>query len=111
MSDEAGDNLKTFADCTAAIERDPNNAESYYRRGMVVLSELLQFSYGREFDSELAERLDNTLIKYYIQAAADLDVSIRLRPDYAPAYLSRGQCEFWNDGTDRAIAFWEKAIA
>lgn len=113
MAQEPNEKPIPLEQYTAAIESDPSNAEAYYARGSFVLDEFMRFSAEVEYDPGLAEQFDQDQNNYLTHAAADYDEAIRLNPKFMPAYLDRGQCEFWSnqaDGFERALAIWEQAI-
>lgn len=70
-----------------AIEREPGNADHYYRRG----------------------GLYNVLTDYD-QAVADLSKAIELRPDYAEAYALRGNARFRSGDAAAGLADCDRAI-
>jgi tetratricopeptide (TPR) repeat protein len=96
-----GEYDKTIADCTEAINLDPDIALAYIYRGFAYITK-------NEFDKAIAEsneaiRLDPGIALAYLirgtaylgknefdKAIADCTETIRLAPDNAVAYLNRG---------------------
>ena len=78
---------RAVADYDKLIELDPNNADTYYKRG--------DSYYERD---------------EYNKAIADYSKAIQLNPNYADAYYSRGCAYGEANECDKAIADYNKAI-
>ena len=76
-----------IADCSAAIQRNPNDAKAYLERGGTYLSK-----------------------RAYDQAIADYTLVISLIPDDAEAYCRRGDAHFNCEQYDQAIADYDAAL-
>jgi S1-C subfamily serine protease len=83
-----------FNDFDQAVRSNPNNAEAYYWR-----------AYSRKTDNSSMEKYQNEFMK----TIADYGQAIRLKPDYALAYASRGQILITMD-TAGGVADLRKAI-
>jgi tetratricopeptide (TPR) repeat protein len=83
----ATDTNRAIADHTAAIRKDPKNANAYYNRGN---------AYSDKGDTD--------------RAIADYTAAIRLNPTYANAYYNRGNGYSNKGDTDRAIADYTEVI-
>ena len=117
----ANDANRAIADHTAAIQRDPKNANAYYNRGNA-------YSDKGETDRAIADytsaiRLNPTFANAYYnrgngysnkgdtdRAIADYTEVIRLEPAYANAYYNRGNGYSNKGDTDRAISDYTEAI-
>ena len=76
-----------IADCSAAIQLNPNDAKAYLERGGTYLSK-----------------------RAYDQAIADYTLVISLIPDDAEAYCRRGDAHFNCEQYDQAIADYDAAL-
>lgn len=117
----ANDTDRAIADYTAAIRRDPKNANAYYNRGNA-------YSEKGDTDRAIADytetvRLNPTYANAYYnrgnsysnkgdmdRAIADYTAAIRLNPKNANAYYNRGNAYSRDARTDRAIADYSEAI-
>jgi tetratricopeptide (TPR) repeat protein len=117
----ANDTNRAIADYTAAIRRDPKNANAYYSRGNA-------YSEKGDTDRAIADytetiRLNPTYANAYYnrgngysnkgdmdRAIADYTAAIRLNPRNANAYYNRGNAYSNDARTDRAIADYTEAI-
>ncbi|OCK58981.1 caspase family protein [Bradyrhizobium sp. LMTR 3] len=117
----ANDTNRAIADHTAAIQRDPKNANAYYNRGNA-------YSDKGDTDRAIADytaaiRLDPTFANAYYnrgnaysnkgdtnRAIADYTETIRLEPKYVNAYYNRGNAYSNKGDTARAIADYTEVI-
>jgi tetratricopeptide (TPR) repeat protein len=83
MKDYAG----AFSDFSIAIEVNPDMAEAYHSRGLVL---------GKEFHK-------------YSKAIKDFTKAIKLKPDYAEAYYNRGVTYRILDDVKKSCNDWNKA--
>ena len=84
---ESGNYDRAKDDLDNALERDPNHAETYYRRAAV------------------HERKDD-----YESAIADLDKTIELNPNLVKAYVARGQVFALQGAYEHAISDCNRAL-
>jgi len=117
----ANDTDRAIADHTAAIRRDPKNANAYYSRGNA-------YSEKGDTDRAIADYTETIQLNpthpnaYYNRgngysnkgdtdrAIADYTAAIRLNPRNANAYYNRGNAYSNDARTDRAIADYTEAI-
>lgn len=115
------DALRAAELCTQALESDPQDAWSYYVRGLARLllqqeDEALQdFVSATEADAGLVEARAELAQLYrrsgrYADAINQLTEAVRMRPDYAVGYLERARARFEardflaaRDDCDRAL--------
>jgi tetratricopeptide (TPR) repeat protein len=82
-----GDYDRAIADCTRALELNPQYAEAYNNRGTA-------WFYKGDYD----------------RAIADCTRALELNPQYAEAYNNRGTVRFYKGDYDRAIADCTRAL-
>ncbi len=85
---ERGEYTAAIINYDMAIDREPDNAETYYERGLANVH----------------------LDQYEAEAIADFDEAIRLNPDYAQAYYNRGVMKRRVERYEEAIADFDMAI-
>jgi tetratricopeptide (TPR) repeat protein len=79
--------MATIQDYDQEIQKNPNNAEAYCKRGM---------AYGDEGEDD--------------KALADFNQAIKINPNYAKAYCSRGMVYFNLDECDQAIEDFKQML-
>jgi tetratricopeptide (TPR) repeat protein len=84
---ETGDFEGAIADCSQAIELNPEFAEAYSRRGSAYVG-----------------------LSDYRQALADFSQAIEISPKYATAYFNRGLVHAANGNYDRAMKDYNEAL-
>ena len=118
---------ESIYDLTKAIERNPNDADAYYRRGKAYYEADLKIRAIADFtmaiqlkpdfgDAYLERARAYTFMSYssekgrYDLAIADCAKAIELDPNNADAYEACGSAYYWKDDYDNAIANFTKAI-
>jgi len=76
-----------YSDFSIAIEMNPNYAEAYYRRGLLLGKEMHKYS----------------------KAIKDFTKAIKLKPDFAEAYYDRGVTYRILDDLKNSCADWHRA--
>jgi len=76
-----------FSDFSIAIEMDPNSAEAYYQRGLLL---------GKEMHK-------------YTKAIKDFTKAIKIKSDFAEAYYDRGVTYVILDDLKNSCTDWQKA--
>ena len=85
---ERGEYTAAIINYDMAIDREPDNAETYYERGLAKVH----------------------LDQYEAEAIADFDEAIRLNPDYAEAYYRRGLANYELEQDEEAVTDFDMAI-
>jgi tetratricopeptide (TPR) repeat protein len=112
---------RAIAECTFVIERVPDDAFTYVKRGWA-------YSDKKDYDKAIADYTKAINLKpdytyYYIsrgdahhrkkdyhKAVADYTQAIELDPNYALAYNNRGRAHYRKGDYDKAIADYEEAL-
>ncbi len=116
-----GDFDETIVRCTPIIQKDRNNSEAYYLRGLAY-ENLDEFKLA-DADFGAVIKLENPDPNVYIHRAyvhlmlhdyrecvADCDFIIRARPDNSQAYGYRGDAYYWSGHIRKAIADFENEV-
>jgi tetratricopeptide (TPR) repeat protein len=127
--DTCGDWLQgeeTVAACTRLIQRNPKDADAYFKRGLYYA--VGDAGTGRDYDRAIADfdqaiKLDPGRTEYYSargdacsnkgdddRAIADYGEVLKLKPDDAVTYAKRGDIHGDRMDYDRAIADYDQAI-
>ncbi len=93
--------ISEFNRLSKEIERNPDNAEAYYNRGILV------YTYECDFENSPYQDEDENEDEWddinEDLALSDFDKAISLKPDFAVAYAMRG-CAYWaNADYDEAL--------
>jgi|YNPBryunderm2012_1023409.scaffolds.fasta_scaffold07549_2 tetratricopeptide (TPR) repeat protein len=110
-----------IADCTAVLERDPENALAYQTRGLAYRE--LQQRDAAETDFSAAIRYNPNLAvawlaratvrlaaRQYAEAAADCDAALNRAPQLVKAFEVRGTCRLHLRDYDGALRDYSEAI-
>jgi tetratricopeptide (TPR) repeat protein len=127
--DTCGDWLQgedSVAACTRLIQRNPKDADAYFKRGMYY--SVGDAGTGHDYDRAIADfdqaiRLNPARVEYYAargdaysnkgdddHAIADYGQVLKLKPDDAVTYAKRGDIYGDRMDYDRAIADYDEAI-
>ncbi len=118
---ENDDNERAMADCSQALELDPQEARGYNCRGEVYFYKedyeraMADFSKAIELEPQEVLAYYNRGNTYawkgdYERAIADYNKAIELDPQYANAYFGRGVSYSWKGDYDQAITNYNKAL-
>ncbi len=112
-----------IADYTKVLELEPRNVAAWNNRGNArdkkgdLEGALLDYSKAIEIDPNDVIALRNRANQYidhrqdYAAGLADVEKALRLKPDYAEAYVTRGIARLHKNELDAAAADFEKGIA
>ena len=106
---------------TQALDIEPNNAELYYIRGMVYLSNEENENAFKDFDKAIDLKFDSAELYYnrgylnqqqglYSDAINDYDTAISKKEDYGEAYYRRGRSKYDLDQVEEALEDFERAL-
>ncbi|MDR0502921.1 MAG: tetratricopeptide repeat protein [Treponema sp.] len=111
-----GDYETAIADFDEAIKLNPDMAAAYMLRGRALVASRTHVIKNEENFSYIETRHETGQItlaetaKVYDLAINDFTQAIRLAPDYAKAYVERGNAYSYKDDYDNAIADYTQAI-
>ncbi|MDR0537347.1 MAG: tetratricopeptide repeat protein, partial [Tannerellaceae bacterium] len=106
---------------TAAIEANPDDAKTYFSRGLFYSMEQEYAKAIADYSKAIELNPDFTNAYYvrgsfysmeqeYAKAIKDYSKAIELKPDFTDAYYDRGLSYFYLNEYDKAIADYSKAI-
>ena len=118
---EREDYKDAIADYDIAIDKNPNDAETYYLRGRARRSlkqyedALVDFDHAIDLNSEHKDAYywrgrTKGILKQYEDALVDFDHVIRLDPKHTKAYYYRGITEYNLEGYEDALVDFDHAL-
>ncbi|MDP2865181.1 MAG: tetratricopeptide repeat protein, partial [Elusimicrobiota bacterium] len=117
----AGEHDKAMLRYNALIKAMPDNAEAYYRRGIIFTERRQYRNAMKDYDAAIkldAERPDYyyargftlSMLRLYDNATADFTASIKLNPGYSKPYTGRGIVYLTMKQYEKALKDYNKAI-
>lgn len=85
------------------LARSPESARLHYN---LALAYLRQYAFG-----ELRNKSPSQLLPYYTRAEEEFKEAIKMQPDIADAYLNLGNISGERGDRDRAMRYYERALA
>jgi tetratricopeptide (TPR) repeat protein len=123
--DSLGDYRGAIADCSKAIELNPNNSMAYYLCGLFKFNlkeyknAIIDFNGAIRIDSSSSDAYISSAYKYsgiskynlkeYKNAIIDFNGAIRIDSNSSDAYLYRGFCKSLSNDKNGACLDWKKA--
>ena len=118
---QKGEYTGAIADFDMAIDRDPDDAQIYYKRGLAKFK-IDQYEEAiSDFDMAIDKNPDYAQVYYnrgvmkrrlerYEEAISDFDMAIDKNPDYSEAYDQRGVSNYFLEEYEEAITDFNVAI-